>query len=119
MKKIFYILLGLAVFLWFFEEILVFTKVVTVGTVIIPILGFSLDLFMKDKYKSARIGFRTGNNTIGGGEECYVSYWIWQPFRKKFLIEMLRQEGASGIYQAKIRKNPIRLLRKEIYGVLN
>lgn len=118
MKKILYFLLGLGVFLWFFEEILVFTKVVVGGLVAIIVLGFILDLLMKDRYKSVRMGYRTGNG-VGGGEECYTSYWIWQPFRKRFLKEMLRQEGVSGVYQSKISKNPLSFFRREIFGIIN
>lgn len=119
MKKIFYFLLGLGVFLWFFEEILVFTKVVVGGSVAIIVLGFILDLLMKDKYKSARMGYRTGNS-VGGGQECYASYWVWQPFRKKFLEKMIYQEGVAIVYNSRlIGKSPLRFFRREIYGVIN
>lgn len=51
--------------------------------------------FFKKKQK------RTGKNTIGGGQEYYLRYWVWQRRKRKCLIRTLASLTFDNMYYPK------------------
>lgn len=89
---------------------------------LIFIFGFLLDYLKKDSYKLPTLHSRKAANQIGGGEEYYYHYWVWQPHKKKFLRSHLYNDfGVKRLYTRKarqrkyLRASKIPFLR-EIYG---
>lgn len=107
-------------------EIIVISMLILVAcTPLIVIIGFLFDNYKKDSYAVKKYYYRKEDRIIGGPEEYYFRYWIWQPNKKKYLISVLRNElGVKRIYSGKPMNNKrnkktlIPFLR-EVYGNAN
>lgn len=107
-------------------EIIVISMLILVAcTPLIVIIGFLFDNYKKDSYAVKKYYYRKEGRIIGGPEEYYFRYWIWQPNKKKYLISVLRNElGVKRIYSGKPMNNKrnkktlIPFLR-EVYGNAN
>ena len=81
-----------------------------------------VDNYKKDSYIVKKCNYRTLNQEIGGGEEYYYRYWIWQRNIKKYLISVLRDYlGIIRVYsrkaiQKKWNKKPLIPFLREVYG---
>ena len=58
----------------------------------IIIIGLLVDNYRKDSYVVKKYNYRTLDQEIGGGEEYYYRYWVWQRNKKKYLISVLRYD---------------------------
>ncbi|MBF1717272.1 MAG: hypothetical protein HXO89_08360 [Streptococcus parasanguinis] len=88
----------------------------------IIIVGFLVDNYKKDSYIVKKYNYGTLDQEIGGGEEYYYRYWVWQRNKKKYLISVLRDDlGIIRVYSRKAlkkkwnKKTLIPFLR-EVYG---
>ena len=88
----------------------------------IIIVGFLVDNYKKDSYIVKKYNYRRLDQEIGGGEEYYYRYWVWQRNKKKYLISVLRDDlGIIRVYSRKALQNKwnkktlIPFLR-EVYG---
>ena len=107
-------------------EIIVISMLILVAcSPLIVIIGFLFDNYKKDSYVVKKYYYRKEGRIIGGPEEYYFRYWIWQPNKKKYLISVLRNElGVKRIYSGKPKnykrnkKTLIPFLR-EVYGNAN
>lgn len=88
----------------------------------IIIVGFLVDNYIKDSYIVKKYNYRTLDREIGGGEECYYRYWVWQRNKKKYLISVLRDDlGIIRVYsrkalQKKWNKKTLIPFLREVYG---
>lgn len=84
-------------------EIIVISMLILVAcTPLIVIIGFLIDNYKKDSYVVKKCYYRKSGRIIGGPEEYYYRYWIWQPNKKKYLMSVLRNElGVKRIYIGK------------------
>lgn len=96
--------------------------ILVVFIVFIFIVGFLLDNYKKDSYIVKKYPYRKSNQEIGGAEEYYFRYWIWQRHKKRYLVSALRNDlGIERIYSRKAlqkkwnKKSSIPFLR-EVYG---
>lgn len=105
------------------KEIVVMSMIILGAcTFLIFIIGFLLDIYKKDSYVVEKRYFRKSAQIIGGPEEYYYRYWIWQRNKKKYLESVLRNElGVKRTYSRKAlkkkwnKKTLIPFLR-EVYG---
>lgn len=88
----------------------------------IIIIGFLVDNYKKDSYIVKKYNYRRLDQEIGGGEEYYYRYWVWQRNKKKYLISVLRDDlGIIRIYsrkalQKKWNKKTLIPFLREVYG---
>ena len=76
--------------------------ILVVGILAIIIVGFLVDNYKKDSYIVKKYNYRTLDQEIGGGEEYYYRYWVWQRNKKKYLISVLRDDlGIIRVYSRK------------------
>lgn len=84
--------------------------------------GLFVDYLKKDKYNVRKQPYRTLSKDLGGGEEYYQKYWIWQPNKKKHLKDTLENSlGHNRTYSRKAMKKSkyqktIVPFRREVYG---
>lgn len=90
--------------------------------IILLVAGVAIDYRKKDTYVTNKVYYRTIDNQIGGGEEYYYRYWIWQHYKKRYLVQKLKNElGISRVYSRralKKRKNKkvCNIFLREVYG---
>ncbi|WP_295592154.1 hypothetical protein [uncultured Streptococcus sp.] len=88
----------------------------------IIIVGFLVDNYKKDSYIVKKYNYRRLDQEIGGGEEYYYRYWVWQRNKKKYLISVLRDDlGIIRVYsrkalQKKWNKKTLIPFLREVYG---
>ena len=88
----------------------------------IIIVRFLDDNNKKDSYIVKKYNYRTLDQEIGGGEEYYYRYWVWQRNKKKYLISVLRDDlGIIRVYsrkalQKKWNKKTLIPFLREVYG---
>lgn len=88
----------------------------------IIIVGFLVDNYKKGSYIVKKYNYRTPDQEIGGGEEYYYRYWVWQRNKKKYLISVLRDDlGIIRVYsrkalQKKWNKKTLIPFLREVYG---
>ena len=88
----------------------------------IIIVGFLVDNYKKDSYIVKKYNYRALDQEIGGGEEYYYRYWVWQRNKKKYLISVLRDDlGIIRVYsrkalQKKWNKKTLIPFLREVYG---
>ena len=96
--------------------------ILVVGILAIIIVGFLADNYKKDAYIVKKYNYRTLDQEIGGGEEYYYRYWVWQRNKKKYLISVLRDDlGIIRVYsrkalQKKWNKKTLIPFLREVYG---
>lgn len=66
--------------------------ILVVFIAVVFIVGYLIDHYKKDFYSVKKYNYRKLNHEIGGGEEYYFRYWIWQRNKKKYLISILRND---------------------------
>lgn len=99
-----------------------FVIFVVIVILIIFVVGFTLDFINKNNYNVKKNPYRTLADTIGGGEEYYYKYWLWQPNKKKYLIDKLMYDlEIPRVYARKAlkkKKNEKTIIpfRREVYG---
>ncbi|MCM3548500.1 Uncharacterised protein [Niallia circulans] len=80
-----------------------------------------IDHLYKSKYK-LKIRTRTLENNLGGGQEEFQNYWLWQRNKKKMIIRYFHSNNkvCYSRYARKWRKyEKTRIpLRREIYSIL-
>ncbi|HEM3495774.1 hypothetical protein NKE60_05180 [Streptococcus suis] len=96
--------------------------ILVVFIAVVFIVGYLIDHYKKDFYSVKKYNYRKLNHEIGGGEEYYFRYWIWQRNKKKYLISILRNDlDIERVYSRKAlqkrwnKKTLIPFLR-EVYG---
>ena len=88
----------------------------------IIIVGFLVDNYKKDSYIVKKYNYRRLDQEIGGVEEYYYRYWVWQRNKKKYLISVLRDDlGIIRVYsrkalQKKWNKKTLIPFLREVYG---
>ena len=88
----------------------------------IIIVGFLVDNYKKDSYIVKKYNYRRLDQELGGGEEYYYRYWVWQRNKKKYLISVLRDDlGIIRVYsrkalQKKWNKKTLIPFLREVYG---
>ncbi|MCV5953396.1 hypothetical protein [Lactococcus petauri] len=84
-------------------------------------IGLLIDHLKKNKYRVRKRPYRTLSKALGGGEEYYHKYWIWQPNKKKYLEGILENSlGHSRTYSRKAMKKgkyqkTVIPFRREVY----
>lgn len=105
----------------FINPLLHFIINIIILIIVFIAISFLIDYLLKDKY-NIKLNRRTPTNTIGGGEEYYKNFWVWQPYKKKRIIFALQNNlKHSDLYERKSRKRRIYgkskvPFRREIYG---
>ena len=95
---------------------------VIILVLILMAIGLLIDYLKKDKYTVKKRPYRTLSKALGGGEEYYHKYWIWQPNKKKYLEGILENSlGHSRTYSRKAMKKgkyqkTVIPFRREVYG---
>ncbi|MGX7776386.1 hypothetical protein ACVV62_04695 [Streptococcus pluranimalium] len=90
--------------------------------VVLFIIGFLTDNYKKGLYVVKNYSYRKLSQEIGGGEEYYFRYWVWQRNKKKYLVSILRNYlGIERVYSRKAlqkRWNKPTLIPflREVYG---
>lgn len=88
----------------------------------IIIVGFLVDNYKKDSYIVKKYNYRRLDQEIGGGEEYYYRYWVWQRNKKKYLISVLRDDlriirvYSRKALQKKWNKKTLIPFLREVYG---
>ena len=88
----------------------------------IIIVGFLVDNYKKDSYIVKKYNYRTLDQEIGGGEEYYYRYWVWQRNKKKYLISFIKYDlviirvYSRKALQKKWNKKTLIPFLREVYG---
>ena len=104
------------------KEISLRYGIILVVCILAIIIGFLVDNYKKDSYIVKKYNYRTLDQEIGGGEEYYYRYWVWQRNKKKYLISVLRDDlGIIRVYsrkalQKKWNKKTLIPFLREVYG---
>lgn len=92
--------------------------------ILIFIFGFLFDWLYKDQYKIKKMPHRTLNSSLGGGQEYYYKYWIWQRQKKKCINKTLSEQlGITMTYSRHSMKNKryvksLTPFRREVYCIV-
>ena len=62
-----------------------FMVICLILVIIIFVFGLIIDYYRRDSYTVQQYHYRTPEQDIGGGEEYYFRYWLWQRYKKKYL----------------------------------
>lgn len=83
------------------EKLFSFMVICLILVIILFIFGLIIDYYRRDSYTVKRY-YRTPEQNIGGGEEYYFRYWLWQRYKKKYLESVIRNDlGITRVYSRK------------------
>ena len=84
------------------EKLFSFMVICLILVIILFIFGLIIDYYRRDSYTVKRYYYRTPEQNIGGGEEYYFRYWLWQRYKKKYLESVIRNDlGITRVYSRK------------------
>lgn len=108
-----------------FEELFKYLLLIFIILVFLFILLILLDY--RSNYNSDKLGkkikIRTSASSIGGGQEAFIRYWVWQRQKRKICIELLctKYPNAKALYpKAKwFKRGKVRFaFRRELWVIL-
>jgi len=93
--------------------------------IVIAIILFLIDHFSnykRDKIQR-KILIRTAGNSVGGGQEAFLRYWVWQRKKRKLIRTILvaQYPNVHGIYpkQKWLKRGKVRFIfRRECWVIL-